>query len=93
MAEEPPPPLQMAAQPICPGCRAYNKVTMMRLPEDPIGCPKLTPPPLTLTLAGFNPNNYLEKNKFSNVRKGTFLFRVLKNEEFQRKIFESLLSC
>ncbi len=48
MAEAPPPPLQIAAQPILPffSLRTFIKESIILLPEAPIGCPKATAPPL-----------------------------------------------
>ncbi len=37
MAVDPPPPLQMAAHPNCPGLSALIRLTRIRQPEAPIG--------------------------------------------------------
>lgn len=52
MAVAPPPPLQMAATPNLALCcfSTLSKVTMMRQPLAPMGCPSATAPPKTLTL-------------------------------------------
>lgn len=45
IALAPPPPLQIAAQPICPGFKACVSVTRILAPLEPIGWPSETPPP------------------------------------------------
>lgn len=54
-AVEPPPPLQIAAHPYCPGRSKLINVTKMRQPEAPIGCPSETAPPAMLIFSGSIP--------------------------------------
>jgi len=51
MAEAPPPPLQIAATPVCPSltCKTFTKVVTILAPDAPSGCPKETEPPNTFT--------------------------------------------
>mmetsp|Transcript_6438 Transcript_6438/g.18210 ORF Transcript_6438/g.18210 Transcript_6438/m.18210 type:complete len:207 (+) Transcript_6438:91-711(+) len=57
MAEAPPPPLQMEAQPrVASFCRStLMRPPTMRPPLMPMGCPSATAPPLTLTLSCSSP--------------------------------------
>mmetsp|Transcript_38220 Transcript_38220/g.80079 ORF Transcript_38220/g.80079 Transcript_38220/m.80079 type:complete len:238 (+) Transcript_38220:28-741(+) len=54
MAEAPPPPLQMAAAPmrLSRRMRLCRRVHTMRAPEQPMGCPSASAPPVTSTFAG-----------------------------------------
>mmetsp|Transcript_49442 Transcript_49442/g.128977 ORF Transcript_49442/g.128977 Transcript_49442/m.128977 type:complete len:283 (+) Transcript_49442:339-1187(+) len=54
IALAPPPPLQMPAAPTLPPfCwSTWSSVTTIRAPLAPIGCPRATAPPLTLTFSG-----------------------------------------
>lgn len=53
MAEAPPPPLQMLAMPrvFFFSFSAYIRVLRILPPDDPIGCPIDTAPPLMLTIS------------------------------------------
>jgi len=53
IADAPPPPLQILAQPIVASFlfNTLYKFPMIRAPDIPIGCPRLTAPPNTLTLS------------------------------------------
>lgn len=61
IAEPPPPPLQILAHPYFPlfYCITVIKLYTILAPEKPIGCPKETAPPLTLTLSSPMSNSFI----------------------------------
>src|ERR1700747_1107297 len=61
MAIPMPPPMQSVARPFLESrfCISCSKVTRTRAPDAPIGWPIAIAPPLTLTLAGFQPRALL----------------------------------
>jgi len=64
MAEPPPPPLQILAIPYLPlfYFKTVIKLWTILAPDIPIGWPKATAPPLTLTFSGLRSNNFILAN-------------------------------
>src|SRR6059058_3654080 len=56
-----PPPMHNVARPFFASrfCISWSKVTRMRVPDAPIGCPSAIAPPLTLTRSGSQPRSLL----------------------------------